>query len=1135
MKKFKRISSFFIALTIILSVFSITSVENVYGATTYEYDDFLNGVMITDCNNPTATLNIPGTLGGKKVLGIDDDAFSEYDEIITVTIPDTVEYIGDSAFFWCDNLTTVNIGNGVKYIGNSCFIYCDKLKTVNVGSNLRCIGGGAFLCKSLKSISLPNTVTRIGRYAIGYYEDDDTEEVKKVNDFQIKGYTGSPVEKYATLTSKTFVSRGKYTAPAEATNYIYYTKNNRAYIYKYLGNQANVVVPDKLGGKPVVSYDTESYPFDTSDYAYPEGVFGSVYDKLSSITFPKTMCFEETLSDCRPLPQTVVIPKDVKYINFYTLGFYSRQNNDDSDDYDDLTGMDSDYLDKADNFKIKGYTNSVAYIYAEYFDIKFESMGTLTEDDPAYIAKDYGEYSGDIWKDYDSDCYYVENQLYDPVNPDSFVLTKPEEPKSSVPQEPESSVPQVTSPNDDPTEITTVSNSTETQTVETTTTVAPVVTTTSIITTNPTTTTVTSTTKPEKPTYTLPTVTIESTTTTPVEPKELSLNKSYLSLMTGKSFKLSAKVTPNCKNKINWSSSNGNIVKVNSNGYITALRPGVTTITASVEGSDLTANCLVSVKKAVTKIKLNKTLVNVTKSKNKKFTLIATVAPTSLKNKIQWSTSNKKVATVNNGKVIVKKKGCAVITCKATDGSGTFAKCTVINGKKAKSVRLNLKSKILSLGKSVKLKATVNGGVCKNVVWTSSNNSVATVNNGTVKALKEGKATITATATDGSKKNAKCVITVNGHKYGSWKTIVSPTCQKEGLARRVCSTCKNEQTKKIPTSTHHNWENKYVVKTEPTCTSVGLAELKCSDCGLIKDSYTIPSLGHYFSESVVTKKATCKEEGEITKFCLSCGKKEVKSIPKTPHWGPFINEVEKSATCVSEGRVATICSICGTTIGTHSIPKTEHKYVKETLLRKAGIGADGVATSSCFYCETPKNRIIPAVSKIAIDNSTFIYNGKEQKPVVTVTDINNKSLTNGTDYTVTYHTESKDVNKYKLTVTLAGEYEGSRTFDYMIKPNPTEITTCTSTAKSQVNLGWKLQSTQTSGYLVKYSLYSDIENNSRKSFFVTNPSTVSQTVTGLTSGSTYYFEIYAYKTITVDGVEQRVYSAVSPVKSVKVL
>ena len=661
------------------------------------------------------------------------------------------------------------------------------------------------------------------------------------------------------------------------------------------------------------------------------------------------------------------------------------------------------------------------------------------------------------------------------------------------------------------------------------------VTTTSIVTTNPTTTTVTSTTKPEKPTYTLPTVTIESTTATPVEPKELSLNKSYLSLMTGKSFKLSAKVTPNCKNKINWSSSNGNIVKVNSNGYITALRPGVTTITASVEGSDLTANCLVSVKKAVTKIKLNKTLVNVTKSKNKKFTLIATVAPTSLKNKIQWSTSNKKVATVNNGKVIVKKKGCAVITCKATDGSGTFAKCTVINGKKAKSVRLNLKSKILSLGKSVKLKATVNGGVCKNVVWTSSNNSVATVNNGTVKALKEGKATITATATDGSKKNAKCVITVNGHKYGSWKTIVSPTCQKEGLARRVCSTCKNEQTKKIPTSTHHNWENKYVVKTEPTCTSVGLAELKCSDCGVIKDSYTIPSLGHYFSEGVVTKKATCKEEGEITKFCLSCGKKEVKSIPKTPHWGPFIHEVETSATCYREGRVATICSVCGTTIGTSPIPKTEHKYVKEKLLRKAGIGADGVATTFCFYCETPKNRIIPAVSKIEIDNSTFIYNGKEQKPVVTVTDINNKSLTNGTDYTVTYHTESKDVNKYKLTVTLAGEYEGSRTFDYMIKPNPTEITTCTSTAKSQVNLGWKLQSTQTSGYLVKYSLYSDIENNSRKSFFVTNPSTVSQTVTGLTSGSTYYFEIYAYKTITVDGVEQRVYSAVSPVKSVKVL
>ena len=78
-------------------------------------------------------------------------------------------------------------------------------------------------------------------------------------------------------------------------------------------------------------------------------------------------------------------------------------------------------------------------------------------------------------------------------------------------------------------------------------------------------------------------------------------------------------------------------------------------------------------------------------------------------------------------------------------------------------ITLNKTSLTLNRGKTFTLKATAGPASANNkaVKWTTSNKAVATVTSkGVVKGIKKGTATITAAATDGSKKKVTCKVTV---------------------------------------------------------------------------------------------------------------------------------------------------------------------------------------------------------------------------------------------------------------------------------------------------------------------------------------------------------------------------------------
>ena len=249
----------------------------------------------------------------------------------------------------------------------------------------------------------------------------------------------------------------------------------------------------------------------------------------------------------------------------------------------------------------------------------------------------------------------------------------------------------------------------------------------------------------------------------------LTLNKTALTLNNGKTATLTATVGPsNANNKtVKWTTSNSAVATVSSTGVVKGLKRGTATITATAaDGSGKKAACKVTVTKLVTSLTLNKTVLPLQPKKTEKLT--ATVSPSDADNKtVKWTTSNSAVATVNsNGKVTAKGKGTAIIKATAADGSGENATCTVtvVTPKKSvSSVTLKKTSLTMQVGKTEILKVTVKptNAVIKNVVWTSSNTKVATVDSkGKVKAIGKGTATITATAADGSGKNAACKVTV---------------------------------------------------------------------------------------------------------------------------------------------------------------------------------------------------------------------------------------------------------------------------------------------------------------------------------------------------------------------------------------
>ena len=248
--------------------------------------------------------------------------------------------------------------------------------------------------------------------------------------------------------------------------------------------------------------------------------------------------------------------------------------------------------------------------------------------------------------------------------------------------------------------------------------------------------------------------------------KSVELNVSAINLKAGQTGTLKATVLPaSASNKnVIWTSSNTKVATVSSAGVIKAVSAGQAVITATTAEGKKTAKCTVNVSVPVTGVTFPVSAVSV--ADTAKTTVFAKVLPENAGNKkLIWTSGDSSVFTVDaNGVVTGVSVGKAVLTVKTQEGGFTASvPVTVYRG--AKLISLNKNSASLEIGATVTLSGAVSpeDAAYRTITWESSDKSVATVDsNGVVKALKGGKAVITASVENGRVK-ASCEVTVIQH------------------------------------------------------------------------------------------------------------------------------------------------------------------------------------------------------------------------------------------------------------------------------------------------------------------------------------------------------------------------------------
>ena len=258
---------------------------------------------------------------------IENDSFGDCTNLVSVTIPNSVEGIGDNAFSGCTSLTSITLPGSVTYIGNNAFSGCTSIRSITIPNSVKGIGNNAFSGCSIKSIIIPNSVTSI---------------------------FPSSFDGCTSLTAINVAAGNRYYV---SVNGVLYNKNKTT-IIRY---------PEGKKDKSYSILDSvtciDSHAFDSCT-------------NLTSITIPNSVTSIDsyTFGGCISLT-SIVIPKSVTSISFLALlGYY----------YDNgYNQIDNFKIKQIDNFKIYCYSGTAGEKYAKDNRFNYE---LITAEKPAKVT-----------------------------------------------------------------------------------------------------------------------------------------------------------------------------------------------------------------------------------------------------------------------------------------------------------------------------------------------------------------------------------------------------------------------------------------------------------------------------------------------------------------------------------------------------------------------------------------------------------------------------------------------------------------------------------------------------------------------------------------------------------------------------